>query len=63
MAERSEFAGGGLGLCAGAGEFCIGTAPGTFEGGDPALDAGEEFGGRGLGEECGGEGVAGRFGE
>jgi hypothetical protein len=37
--------------------------PGAFEGGDLALGAGEEFGGRRLGEEGGGEGVAGGFGE
>ena len=37
--------------------------PGAFEGGDLALDADEEFGGGGLGEEGGGEGVIGRFGD
>ena len=43
-------------------ELGIGAMPGAFEGGDLALDADEEFGGRGFGEEDGGEGVAGRFG-
>src|ERR1035437_1232198 len=53
----------GLGLCVGAAEFGIGAVPGAFEGGDLALDADQEFGGWGLGEEYGSEGVAGRFGE
>ena len=44
-------------------EFGIGAVPGAFEGGDLALDASEEFGGGGIGEESGGKGCAGRFGE
>src|ERR1019366_10503681 len=44
-------------------ELVIGAVPGAFEGGDLALDADEEFGSGGFGEEHGGEGVAGRFGE
>ena len=56
-------AGGVLGLLSSAADLGIGAVPGAFESGDLALDAGEEFGGGGVGEECGGEGCAGRFGE
>ena len=49
-------------LGAGAAELVVGAVPGALEGGDLALDAEEEFGGGGLGEEDGGEGVIGRFG-
>jgi hypothetical protein len=44
-------------------EFGIGAVPGTFEGGDLALYAGEEFGGGGVGEERCGERGSGSFGE
>jgi hypothetical protein len=41
--------GGGLpGLAAGAAEFGVGAIPAAFVGGDLALLAGEEFGGRGM---------------
>jgi hypothetical protein len=53
----------GFGLAAGAAEFGVGAVPGALEGGDLTLDAGEEFGGRGVGEECGGKGSAWGFGE
>ena len=53
----------GFGLAAGAAEFGVGAIPGAFEGGDLTLDADEEFGGRGIGQEGGGEGGAGIFGE
>jgi hypothetical protein len=45
----------GIGLAAGAAKFGVGAVPGALEGGDLPLDAGEEFGGRGVGEEGGGE--------
>src|ERR1035441_9950036 len=55
--------GGVLDVLAAAAEFGVGAVPGAFEGGDLALDAGEELGGGGVGEEGGGEGRAGGFGE
>ena len=54
---------GGFGLLAGAAEFGVSSIPGAFEGGDLALHAAEEFGGRGIGEEGSCEGCAGGFGE
>jgi hypothetical protein len=53
----------GFGLATGAAQFGVGAVPGAFEGGDLTLDAGEEFGGRGVGEEGGGEGGSWSFGE
>jgi hypothetical protein len=41
----------------------MGTVPGAFEGGDLALGAGEEIGGGRFGEQGGGKGRAGGFGE
>src|ERR1019366_5442563 len=41
----------------------IGAVPGAFEGGDLALDADEEFGGGGVGEQGGGEGCSRGLGE
>ena len=41
----------GFGMAAGAVEFGIGAQPGAFEGGDVALQSGEEFGGGRSGEE------------
>src|ERR1035437_1195710 len=74
--ERSQFGGSGLGgegvevvpevafgLTAATAQFGVGAVPGAFEGGDLALHAGEEFGGGGIGEQCGGERRAARFGE
>src|ERR1035438_10013889 len=48
-------AGGVLGLLSSTADLCIGAVPGAFEGGNLALDADEELGGGGLGEQCGGE--------
>ena len=53
----------GFGLASGAAEFGVGAVPGAFEGGNLALHAREEFGGRGVGEEGGSQGCAGGFGE
>jgi hypothetical protein len=52
---QGAFFGGVVGFGAGAVEFVIGAVPGTFEGGDLALDAGEEFSGGRIGEKGGGE--------
>jgi hypothetical protein len=46
---------GGTVLTACAAERGVGAVPDAFEAGDLALDAGEEFGGGGIGEESGGE--------
>ena len=76
LRERSQFGGGGFGaggrrdrlfgiagIAALAQQFGAGAVPGSFEGGDLALDAGEQFGGGRFAEQGCGEGCAGRFGE
>jgi len=54
---------GVLGLLSSPADLGIGAVPGAFEGGDLALDADQEFGGGGVGEQCGGEGCARGLGE